>query len=47
MEEYQDYKVEGEKEVANKLIQKDPSYRVQKQTKQKKIVQNTNKCGKT
>lgn len=33
MKEYQNHKVEGGKEVVNKLIQKDPTYRVQKQKK--------------
>lgn len=36
VEEYLDNKVEEKKEVANKLIQKDPIYSVQKQNRKKK-----------
>lgn len=35
-EKYQDNKVEAKKEVANKLIQKDPIYSVQKEKKKYK-----------
>lgn len=37
VEEHEDHKVEEEKEAANKLIKKDATYRVQKQTKQKTV----------
>lgn len=39
VEEYLDNKVEEKKEVANKLIQKDPVYSVQKQNRKKKRYQ--------